>query len=661
MNGNGSGDGSGGDTLAKVLQANGRGPHAGRDAMREKEYGIWQTVSWRQYADEVRRFALGLAALGFRRGDRLAVVGDNRRRLYFAQLAAQSLGGISVAVYQDSIAGELGFVLEHAGARVVVAENEEQVDKLFEIRERLGHVEKVVFDDPRGLERARDPWLAHFPEVQAMGEEFARAQPPDWFERELAAGRGADVAMLCYTSGTTGDPKGAMLTNDNLLHSVEESRVSEDWRPGDQLIAYLPMAWVGDAWLSVAAAIRFRLTVNCPESRETLRRDFRELGVTVMVGPPAYWEGMLTRVQVLMDEADRLKRGLFRHFMAVAVRVERMRQAGRTPHAALALWNGAGEWLVRRPLRDLLGLVRVRRAYTGGAPLGPDAFDFLRAMGLNLKQLYGMTETTSACVYQPDGEASSETVGRPLPSTEVRIAEDGEIRLRGPQVFRGYFRNEEATRGALDAEGWLATGDAGFFDDRGHLRVVDRARDVSRLNDGTLFAPQFLENKLKFSPYIKEAVTLGKERDFVAALLNIDLEALESWAERRGVAYTGYQDLSQKDEVYDLVRGEVERINADLASDSALRGARIRRFLILNKELDADDGEITRTRKIRRGVVAERYGALVDALYGGAARVETDVAVTYEDGATGTIHADLRLMDVADEKHGRTMRCTTSS
>ncbi len=646
--GGGNGNGNGGDTLAKVLQANGRGPHAGRDALREKEYGIWQTASWRQYADEVRRFALGLAALGFRRGDRLAVVGDNRRRLYFAQLAAQSLGGVSVALYQDSIAGELGFVLEHAGAKVVVAENEEQVDKLFEIRERLGHVEKVVFDDPRGLERNRDPWLAHFPDVQALGEEFARAHPPDWFERELAAGKGADVAMLCYTSGTTGDPKGAMLTHDNLLRSVEESRVSEDWRPGDQLIAYLPMAWVGDAWLSVAAAIRFRLTVNCPESRETMRRDFRELGVTVMVGPPAYWEGMLTRIQVQMDEADRLKRGLFRHFMAVAVRVERMRQAGRTPPAPLALWNGAGEWLVRRPLRDLLGLVRVRRAYTGGAPLGPDAFDFLRAMGLNLKQLYGMTETTSACVYQPDGEASSETVGRPLPSTEVRISGDGEIRLRGPQVFRGYFRNEEATRGALDDEGWLATGDAGFFDDRGHLRVVDRARDVSRLNDGTLFAPQFLENKLKFSPYIKEAVTLGKERDFVAALLNIDLEALESWAERRGVAYTGYQDLSQKDEVYHLIHGEVARINADLASDSALRGARIRRFLILNKELDADDGEITRTRKIRRGVVAERYGALVDALYGGAARVETEVAVTYEDGATGTIHADLRLMDVAD-------------
>ena len=288
------------DTLAKILQANGRGPLADRDAMREKEYGIWQTVTWAEYADEVRRFALGLAQLGFRRGDKLAVIGDNRRRLYFAQIAAQSIGGISLAVYQDSIATELGYVLEHAETRFIVAENEEQVDKLFEIRDRLGNVEKVVFDDPRGLELVDDPWLASFPDVQAMGDEFGRERP-DFFDRELSVGKGADTAMLCYTSGTTGAPKGAMLTNDNLLSSVEESRIAEDWRTGDELIAYLPMAWVGDSWLSVAAAICFGLTINCPENRETTRRDFREIGVTVMVGPPAYWEGMLTRIQVLMD------------------------------------------------------------------------------------------------------------------------------------------------------------------------------------------------------------------------------------------------------------------------------------------------------------------------------------------------------------------------
>ena len=632
------------DTLAKILQANGRGPLAGRDAMREKDYGIWQTVSWAEYAGEVRRFALGLATLGFRRGDKLAVIGDNRRRLYFAQLAAQSLGGISFAVYQDSIATELGYVLEHGEAKIIVAENEEQVDKLFEIRDRLENVTKVVFDDPRGLELVDDPWLAHFPDVQSMGDDFGR-EHPDYFEKELAAGTGADTAMLCYTSGTTGAPKGAMLTNHNLLSSVEESRLAEDWRTGDELIAYLPMAWVGDSWLSVAAAICFGLTINCPESRETMRRDFREIGVTVMVAPPAYWEGMLTRVQILMDEADWLKRGLFRGFMDVAVRVERMRQAGSAVPAGLSLLNAAGEWLVRRPLRDILGMTRVRRAYTGGAPLGPDTFDFIRAIGVNLKQLYGMTETTSACVYQPDGEASSETVGRPLSSTEIRISDSGEIQLRGPQMFHGYFKNDKATHETIDDEGWLATGDAGFVDDRGHLRVIDRARDVSRLNDGTMFAPQFLENKLKFSPYIKEAVTLGKDCDYVAAIVNIDLEAMENWAERQGVAYSGYQDLSQKDEVYDLIHAEVDRINRSLAADTTLAGARIRRFLILNKELDADDGEITRTRKIRRGVISERYGALIDALYSDRDRVETDITVTYEDGSTGSIHADLRVMD----------------
>ena len=637
------------DTLAKILQTNGHGPLAGRDAMREKEYGIWQIVTWAEYADQVRRFALGLAALGFRRGDKLAVIGDNRRRLYFAQLAAQSLGGISLAVYQDSIASELGYVLEHAETKIIVAENEEQVDKLFEIRERLADVEKVVFDDPRGLELVDDPWLAPFPDVQAMGDAFGR-EHPEYFERELAAGKGTDTATLCYTSGTTGAPKGAMLTNDNLLSSVDESKVAEDWRVGDELISYLPMAWVGDSWLSVAAAVRFGLTINCPENRETMRRDFREIGVNVMVAPPAYWEGMLTRVQVLMDEADWLKRGIFRKFMEVAVRVERMRQAGEPVPAGLALWNTVGEWLVRRPLRDLLGFTRVRRAYTGGAPLGPDTFDFIRAMGLNLKQLYGMTETSSACVYQPDGEASSETVGRPLASTEIRISESGEILLRGPQMFHGYYKNEKATSDTLDPDGWLATGDAGFLDDRGHLRVIDRAKDVSHLSDGTMFAPQFLENKLKFSPYIKEAVTLGKDRGYVAAIVNIDLEAMENWAERKGVAYTGYQDLSQKDEVYDLIHGEVERINRSLETDSTLAGARIRRFLILNKELDADDGEITRTRKIRRGVIADRYRALIEALYGDRGRVETDITVTYEDGSTGSIHADLRVMDMAGGK-----------
>ncbi|NKC11739.1 MAG: AMP-binding protein [Gammaproteobacteria bacterium] len=633
------------DTLAKILRQNGcEFPH--EDALREKKHGIWTTWTWAQYADAVKELALGLAAMGFERGDKLAVIGDNRPRLYMAMMAAQSLGGISVAVYQDAIAKELGFVLAHAEVRYIVAEDEEQIDKLYEIKDRLGYVDKVIYDDPRGLQLREDPWLVHLPEVEEQGREYGKNNAR-YFETQLSKGNGEDVCVFCYTSGTTGNPKGVMLTNDNLLSTIRETMKAEDLRTGDELIAYLPMAWVGDYWLSVGAAITIRMTVNCPENRDTLQRDYREIGPTIVVAPPAAWEGTLTRIQVRMDEADWLKRALFNTFMEVALKVERMRQRGAAIPAGLALRNCLGEWLVRRPLRDLLGMTRVRRAYTGGAPLGPDVFDYLRAVGLNLKQFYGMTESCSACVYQPEGEANSETVGRALDITQVKISEAGEILLRGPNIFAGYHKNEEATRNTIDADGWMASGDAGFVDDRGHIRVIDRAKDVSKLADGTLFAPQFLENKLKFSPYIKEAVIFGKELDYVAAMINIDLDAMENWAERKGVAYTGYQDLSQKAAVHDLVRGEVERINAGLAQDSELAGTQIQRFLVLNKELDADDGEITRTRKIRRNVISERYGALIEALYSDADRVETDIVVTYEDGRSGQIHADLRVMSVA--------------
>ena len=632
------------DTLPAILQSNAR-THPDEDAIREKTFGVWQTYSWHQYAYEVRRLALGLAALGFQRGDTLAVIGDNRPRLYCAMLAAQSLGGVSLAVYQDSIAKELGYVLEHAEVRIIVAENEEQIDKLYEIKDRLHAVQQVIYDDSRGLELKEDPWLLHYPDVQQSGDEFGAANP-SYFDDELAKGRREDFAVLCYTSGTTGDPKGVILTHENFVTNARETEIAEGLVAGDELMAYLPMAWVGDYWLSVAAAIAVRLTVNCPENRDTLSRDAREIGPTLIVAPPAVWEQLLTRVQVRMDEADWFKSVLYRRCMAVALDVERRRQRGQPVPGVLAFKNGIGDWLVRRPLRDLLGVSRIRRAYTGGAPLGPDVFDYLRAIGINLKQLYGMTESSSACVYQPEGEANSETVGRALRITEVRISESGEILLRGPNIFKGYFKNEEATRRTLDSDGWLASGDAGFVDERGHLRVVDRAKDVSKLADGTLFAPQFLENKIKFSPFIKEAVVLGKELDYAAAMINIDLEALENWAERHAVSYSGYQDLSQKPEVYSLVHDEIARINTDLAGDPALEGAQIRRFLVLNKELDADDGEITRTRKIRRGVIAERYAALIEALYNGAERVESEIVVTYEDGSSGSIHADLQVMNI---------------
>jgi long-chain acyl-CoA synthetase len=632
------------DTLPKLLLRN-AARHPARDAMREKYLGIWQTWTWSQYAEEVRRLALGLAEMGFQRGDRLAVVGDNRPRLYAAILAAQSLGGVALAVYQDAIAAEMGFVLAHAEAKIIVAEDEEQVDKLYEVRERIPTVRRVIYLDPRGLSLKHDPWLAGYPEVLESGEKYG-ASHPGLVEAEIARGGPEDTALMCYTSGTTGQPKGVMLSHLNLTSVTSKACELEGWGPRDEVMAYLPIAWVGDTVISVAGALLAAMCVNCPEDPSTIQRDYREIGPTIIFAPPRNWENVLTRIQVRMEEAGWLKRWTYQRFMNAALDAERLLKEGRRPGWGLRLWNAAGNALVRAPLRDLLGLRRIRAAYTGGAPLGPDVFDYFRALGINLKQLYGLTESAAACVYQPNGEARPDTVGRPVPGVEVRVDPSGEILLRGPMNFKGYFKNEDATRGAFTPDGWLRTGDAGFLDASGHLKVIDRAKDVSKLNDGTLFAPQFLENKLKFSPYIKEAVTLGVGRDYVAAMINIDMDSLANWAERHGVTYSGYRELAQHDATYRLIQGEIRKINRSLAHDKELAGAQIRRFLILYKELDADDGEITRTRKIRRGVISERYAKLIDALYGGAEAVDVEVPVTYEDGRTAVLSAMVRVSDV---------------
>jgi long-chain acyl-CoA synthetase len=634
------------DTLPKLLLRNARQWPA-MDAIREKEYGVWQTYTWRDYAEQVRRLALGLAALGLKRGDKLAVIGNNRPRLYFAMLAAQSLGGISLGLYQDSIAKELSYVIDHSEARFVVAEDEEQVDKMLEIRGQIGRVDKIIYDDPRGLTLKDDPWLVFLPDVQALGDRYG-AEHPGAFEQEVERGQGSDVAVFSYTSGTTGVPKGVMLSHQNLLGAFAEVVRAEGWRPGDEIMAYLPMAWIGDFAYSVVGAFIAGAKLNCIEAPETYRRDLREIGPTLFLAAPRQWESTATTIQVRMEEADWIKRGLFERFMSVGYRIERLRQAGRPVPAWLRLVWKLGDWLVFAPLRDVMGARRIRLAYSGGAPLSPDLMNFYRAFGVNLKQLYGLTESSAICTIQPDGEASAETMGRPISGVEVQVADNGEILVRGGNVFQGYFKNDEATAKTKTAEGWLATGDAGFIDRNGHLKVIDRAKDVSRLKDGTLFAPQYLENKLKFSPYIREAVVLGSQRDFAAAMINIDLDALENWAERHGVTYSGYQDLAQKREVYQLIHDEIVKINANLALDPELAGARIRRFLILNKELDPDDGEITRTRKLRRGVIGERYAPLMDGLYNGATQVEAEVMVTYEDGHTGSFRSAAEIWDVAD-------------
>jgi long-chain acyl-CoA synthetase len=629
-------------TLPRLMQRNAR-DLADRPALREKDRGIWQTYTWRQYHDEVRDLALGLASLGFARGEALSVIGDNRPRLYWAQVAAMCLGGRSVPVYQDSIAKELAFVLDHAEVTVVVAEDQEQVDKIVALKDHLPKLRLMLYDDPRGMVHYKADWVKSFTEVQALGRERA-AREPDAFAAEVERGRPEDVALICYTSGTTGNPKGAMLTHDNVI-AVARSFVSvEKIIASDDYLAYLPMAWVGDALYSMVLSLVVGFCMNCPESPETVQRDLRELGPTALLAPPRIWENMLTGVQVRAADATPLKRAVFNYFRRVAEAAEILRADGKPLPLGLRLKHALGEFFVYRPVRDQLGLLRSRWCLTGGAPLGPDTFRFFRAFGVNLKQIYGSTEITGLASLQPDGEADPNTAGRPCPGIEVRIGDRGEVLVKSPGIFKGYFKAEETTREVIDREGWFHTGDAGFIDPRGHLVIIDRAKDVGAMQDGTPFAPQFIENKLKYSPFIREAVCFGNERPYVVAMVAIDISTVGSWAERQGVPYTSYMDLAQKPEIRSLLVEEIGKANATLPA-----ATRIRRMLLLTKDLEADDAEMTRTRKVRRRFVAEKYAPVIDAFYGGAPEVELSTAITYEDGRQAIVRSRVRIEDVERE------------
>jgi len=626
-------------TLPGLLLRNAR-DLGDRPAIREKDRGIWQTWSWREYHDQARDFALGVAALGFRRGDRLSVIGDNRPRLYAAQLAAQCLGGVSVAVYQDSITKELAYVWNHAEVSVIVAEDQEQVDKILALKDELPALRVVIYDDPRGLTGYRHDWLKSYHEVQEAGRTFG-AEHPGYFEAEIAKGQADDVAIVCYTSGTTGNPKGAMITHANAIGVAQIFCRTERVTPEDTSLAYLPMAWAGDAVYTLFASLVAGFCSNCPESPETVQRDLRELGPTTVLAPPRIWENMLTAVQVRAADATPLKRRTFDYFRSVAERAEILRSDGKPIPPGLRLATALGEFFVYGPVRDQLGLRQAKWALTGGAPLGPDTFRFFRSIGVNLKQVYGSTETSGLVSLQPDTEANPTSAGRPVPGVEVKIAERGEVLVRGCAVFKGYLKNEEATREVIDTEGWFHTGDAGFIDPRGHLVIIDRAKDVGALADGTPFAPQFIENKLKFSPFIREAVAFGHERPFVATMVAIDLGTVGNWAERRGLAYTSYMDLSQKAEVRELIADEIRKGNQTLPE-----ATKIRRFLLLTKDLEADDAEMTRTRKVRRRFVAEKYAAVIDAFYSGGHEVELATTITYEDGRQASIQSRARIEDV---------------
>ncbi|HYX01894.1 MAG TPA: AMP-binding protein [Reyranella sp.] len=632
-----------GDTFPKLLAGRARSA-PDRPAYREKEYGIWQTYVWAHVAGEVRRLAAGLADLGFGRSDRLVVVGDNRPRLYWAMCAAQSLGGVPVPVYQDSVAEELAYVVEHAGARFAIAENQEQVDKLLEIKKKVPTLEVVIYEDPRGLRHYQG--LLSYGEVQERGDRLLAARP-ELVSDEVAKGRGSDEAIMLYTSGTTGRPKGAVLTYDNLVWAARAGAEFDGLKEGDELLSYLPMAWVGDHIFSYAQGYVVGLVVNCPESASTVMTDLREIGPTYYFAPPRVLENLITQVMIRMEDAGYLKRRLFQFFMALARRVGPARLDSRPVGLADRLLYVLGNLLVYGPLKNTLGMSRVRVAYTAGEAVGPEIFTFYRALGVNMKQLYGQTEASVFVTIHPDGEVFADTVGKPVSRVELKITDAGEVLYRSPGVFKEYFKNAEATRDAKTADGWVHTGDAGYLDERGHLRIIDRARDVGKLNDGTLFAPKFVENKLKFFPHINEAVAFGHGRDYVAVFVNIDMTAVGDWAERRNIAYASYQELAGRPEVYDLVQSEIERVNRDLAADPRMAGAQIRRFLILHKALDADDGELTRTNKVRRGFIGERYKPLVDALYDGSRRAHIEVAVTFEDGRKGTIAGDVEIRDLA--------------
>jgi len=617
-------------------------------ALREKVYGIWQTLGWAQLAELVRGIAGGLAAAGLQRGQHLVVVGDNRPRLYASMLAAQSLGAIPIPLYQDAVAAEFVFPIVNAEVAFAIVEDQEQVDKMLEVREQCPALTHVWYDDPRGLRNYAEPGLASLDALIEAGRAHALAHPGH-FDAEVAKAAPTDVAAMFFTSGTTGNPKGVVHTHYTLLDRAKAGADFDKLGPDEEVLAYLPPAWIGQNIFSYAQWLACGYIVNCPESAATVTIDLKEIGPTYYFAPPRVFESLLTNVMIRMEDASALKRRLFHHFMDVARRVGPALMDGKPVGTLDRLRYALGNLFVYGPLRNTLGLSRVRVAYTAGEAIGPDLFTFYRSIGINLKQLYGSTETAVFVCLQPDHEARADTVGIPIAGVEVRLTDSGEILIRSPGLLKEYYKNPAATAEVLDASGWYRTGDAGFLDGGGHLKIIDRAKDVGRIvggpNDGAMFAPKYVENKLKFFPHIKEAVAFGDKRERVCAFINIDFEAVGNWAEKRNLPYAGYTDLAGKPEVLELIRDCVEKVNADLAADRLLAGSQITRFLVLHKQLEADDGELTRTSKVRRGAIGEKYDVLVDALYGGKTEQYIETQVRFEDGRTGSVAATLRIVD----------------
>ena len=614
-------------------------------ALREKEFGIWQTVTWAELARLVRRLACGLAHAGVKRGDHVVVVGENRPRLYATMLASQALGAVPVPLYQDAAATEYAFPINNAEVAFAVVEDQEQVDKMLELQATCLTLKRIWFDDPRGLRNYNEPGLDSLDALVAAGQVHDGANAA-LFDEEVSLCKPEDVAALFFTSGTTGNPKGVVHTHFSLLDRAGAGARFDKLTENEEVLAYLPPAWIGQNIFSYAQWLACGYVVNCPESAATAAIDLKEVGPTYYFAPPRVFEALLTSVTIRMEDAGALKKWLFKHFMALAQRIGPTLMDGN-PVDLLDRWQyRLGNLLVYGPLRNTLGFSRVRVAYTAGEAIGPDLFTFYRSIGINLKQLYGSTETAVFVCLQPDNEVKADTVGVPIDGVEIKVDDNGELLVRSQGLLKGYYKNEAATREVLTPDGWYRTGDAGYLDATGHLKIIDRAKDVGKLADGSMFAPKYIENKLKFFPFIKEAVAFGDKRDRVCAFINIDFEAVGNWAERRNLPYAGYLDLAGRAEVRALVADCVEKVNADLAADKRLAGSQISRFLILHKELDADDGELTRTRKVRRGAIGDKYQVLLDALYGGKQEQFIETAVKFEDGRSGSVSATLAIVDV---------------
>ena len=617
-------------------------------ALREKEYGIWQAHSWADLAKLVEHMACGMHLQGLQRGQHMVVIGANRPRLYAAMLAAQALGAIPIPLYQDAVAAECVFPITNADVQLALVEDQEQVDKLLEVREQCPLLQHIIYDDPRGLRNYEEAALTALDQLIENGAALA-AKQPTFFTDEVAKGQAGDVAAMFFTSGTTGNPKGVVHTHSTLMDRAQAGAEFDQLSSAEEVLAYLPPAWIGQNIFSYAQWLVCGYVVNCPENAGTVSIDLKEVGPTYYFAPPRVFEGMLTSVMIRMEDAGSIKRRMFKYFMDVAKRVGPQRMDGKSLGLGDSLLYAIGNLMVYGPLRNNLGFSRVRVAYTAGEAIGPDLFTFYRSIGINLKQLYGSTETAVFVCLQPDHEVRADTVGVPIRGVEIKVADNGEILVKSAGLLKGYYKNPKATEEVLTADGWYHTSDAGFIDAHGHLKIIDRVKDVGRIqggpNDGAMFAPKYVENKLKFFPFIKEAVAFGDGRDKVCVMINIDFDAVGNWAERRNLPYAGYTDLAAKPEVYEMIRECVEQVNADLAADALLAGSQISRFLVLHKELDADDGELTRTNKVRRGFIGEKYQPLVDALYAGQQEQFIETVVKFEDGRTGKVSATLRLGD----------------